>query len=305
MTRPFMLMIVIVAVHRPASGQEQPIKFEVASVRPSTPPVPEAISGGGRRYAASCQGGPGTRDPTRLSCPHINIARLIFQAFDLKPYQCKFPSWMSSAWFALTANIPVGATKEQLRLMEQDLLAERFKLSAHFEKKKMLVYELTIAKSGPKLKQTGKHHEVPEDSPSSSNAAQPAKLERDADGFPLPPPWFGPMSATFKGGRMRIRAIDRTLPEFASFLSSRFAIPVQDATRLRGNYDIMLTCSAAFFGSVATQVGESAMSAASTPGGIPTCPEALRQQLGLQLTREKGLVDFFVLDHIEKVPTEN
>jgi uncharacterized protein (TIGR03435 family) len=41
--------------------------------------------------------------------------------------------------------------REQVALMEQSLLADRFKLKVHFETREMPVYALVIAKDGPKL----------------------------------------------------------------------------------------------------------------------------------------------------------
>ncbi len=60
---------------------------------------------------------------------------------------------MQSSRFEITANISAGATQEQLRLMEQNLLAERFKLAVHFVKKEMQTYEMTVGKDAPKFKE--------------------------------------------------------------------------------------------------------------------------------------------------------
>ena len=53
----------------------------------------------------------------------------------------------------MVAKVPEGATKEQFRLMLQNLLAERFKLKAHRETKELPIYELVVGKNGPKFKE--------------------------------------------------------------------------------------------------------------------------------------------------------
>jgi uncharacterized protein (TIGR03435 family) len=57
--------------------------------------------------------------------------------------------------YTVDAKIPPGTTKEQVRLMWQTLLAERFGLKIHFITKEFPVFELTVAKNGPKLRVSG------------------------------------------------------------------------------------------------------------------------------------------------------
>ncbi|MGO9255964.1 MAG: TIGR03435 family protein [Bryobacteraceae bacterium] len=80
--------------------------------------------------------------------------------------------------FDITAKIPPGTTKEQFRLMQQNLLAERFKLTVHHEKKESQVYELTVGKNGPKLKESA-GPETP--------LTRPPKWTIGSDGLPVVP----------------------------------------------------------------------------------------------------------------------
>src|ERR1017187_2245597 len=148
-----------------AQSTDPPIAFEVASVKPGTQPTPQDM-GGGRMMVRSggCQGGPGSTDPGRLSCQNVSLSNFISTAYNLKRYQFAFPAWMDDARFDITAKAPAGATKEQLRSMEQNLLAERFKLVIHYEKKEMTVYELIVGKNGPKLKEAVPDPAAPPDS---------------------------------------------------------------------------------------------------------------------------------------------
>jgi uncharacterized protein (TIGR03435 family) len=75
-------------------------------------------------------------------------------AYDIPQYQLSAPDWMVDTRFDITAKIPPGTTEEQLRLMEQTLLVERFRLTVHHETKEMQVYELTVGKNGPRLKES-------------------------------------------------------------------------------------------------------------------------------------------------------
>src|SRR5271167_3009757 len=95
--------------------------FEVASVKLSPPPDE-------RGYSVWCRGGPlGKEDPALYRCENLNISGLVYTAFDLKAYQFQGPDWMKAdVRVTVSAKVPEGTTKEQFRLMLQNLLKERF-----------------------------------------------------------------------------------------------------------------------------------------------------------------------------------
>jgi len=121
------------------------VSFEVASVKPSAPPA------AGRSGNYNMSGGPGTPDPSRFACENFDLASLIMLAYDIPSYRLSGPAWMRDTKFDIVANVPSGSTKEQFRLMQQNLIAERFQLKTHWETKDMQVYALLIAKRGSKL----------------------------------------------------------------------------------------------------------------------------------------------------------
>jgi uncharacterized protein (TIGR03435 family) len=123
------------------------LTFEVASVKPSTPP------GAGRSSGYVMRGGPGTTDPVRFTCENFDLASLIMLAYDIPPYKLSAPAWMHEAKFDIVANVPISATKEQFNLMLQNLLTERFQLKIRQDTKVVPVYALFVAKNGPKLKE--------------------------------------------------------------------------------------------------------------------------------------------------------
>jgi uncharacterized protein (TIGR03435 family) len=140
-----LMMSLPMAWAQQSAAVDTQVSFEVASVKPSAPPA------AGRNGNYHMSGGPGTPDPHRFSCENFDLASLIMLAYDIPSYRLSAPSWMRDAKFDIVANVPGGSTKEQFRLMQQNLLAERFQLKTHWETKEMQVYSLVIAKSGAKL----------------------------------------------------------------------------------------------------------------------------------------------------------
>jgi uncharacterized protein (TIGR03435 family) len=69
-------------------------------------------------------------------------------------YQLTGPDFLNTERFDINVKVPKGATKEEYKVMLQNLLTERFKVTLHHEKKEMPVYELVVAKNGPKLKES-------------------------------------------------------------------------------------------------------------------------------------------------------
>lgn len=65
------------------------------------------------------------------------------------------PSWLESERFDVIAKAPPRATPESAKLMLQALLADRFKLVLHKDTRPLATYALSVAKGGPKLKETG------------------------------------------------------------------------------------------------------------------------------------------------------
>src|ERR1035437_6150575 len=122
----------------------QTAQFEVASVKPAPPDVREI----------RCTGGPGTSDPGSLTCENYSLSFLVMMAYNLRSFQLTAPAWMDTARFNVVAKIPPGTATRQFGLMLQRLLAERWRLQVHFEKMDMTVYELTVAKGGPKFKES-------------------------------------------------------------------------------------------------------------------------------------------------------
>ena len=272
-------------------------EFEVASIKPS----PES-GGPGRMMTMGVRGGPGTQDPTRYAAQNLAMMDLLAIAFKVKHYQISGPEWLTSARFDINAKVPEGATKEEFASMLQNLLAERFGLVEHHETKQMPVYDLVVAKSGPKIKD---HIEIgaPEDKDKTPlQPSAPFKLELGKDGLPAQPVFGGRGTHTFSGrAGTRMWASGETMSQFARMLSEQLSKPVTDSTGLTGKYDFILSWGNESMAGPVPPPLDIALDAEA----LPTLLSAVQEQLGLKLEPKKGNVDLVVIDHVEKVPTEN
>src|ERR1700678_430352 len=150
MRRALLSAGIAVSCLRLALGQPAPTpSFEVASVKASVPVPP---NGGG--YFGSPRGGPGTADPTLITWSYATLRALLMTAYDVKTYQLNGPPWLNTERYDIVAKVPAGATKEQVNVMWQKLLAERFGVVLHHESREFEVNELIIDKDGSKLRAT-------------------------------------------------------------------------------------------------------------------------------------------------------
>jgi uncharacterized protein (TIGR03435 family) len=251
--------------------------FEVVSIKPSAP-MPAVFMPGSRLVCplSGC-GGPGTSDPGLLRFADISLRSLIQTAYSVMPNQMEAPSWLDSARFDVVATVPQGATREQTKLMLQNLLADRFQLKLHHSTKEIPAYMLVVAKNGPKLKE----------SVDDPNPPSPTGLPPDggrAKGL-------GTMFRTGPGGERIIRfAFDGwTIAKFAETLGLQVDRPVIDMTGLKGKYDVRLEFAPDLANSQST----------------PDLFTALTEQLGLKLEPRKGPVEMLIVDSASKLPTEN
>jgi uncharacterized protein (TIGR03435 family) len=302
----------VVAAARPQSAAttaqtpDKTLTFEVASVKPVTPPP---ANGGGRKGGRG-PSGPGTADPERLHYTAIRLKDLVMSAYNVKDYQIVGPPWLESTdettRFVIDAKLPPGTTKEQLRVMLQNLLAERFKLATHRETRERAKYSLTVAKNGPKMKEAAPY--VPP--PGGETIPRGGRGRSiDAYGFPVwqEPPEGGTWRF-FINGRARLGAQRATMKDLADELTTwQLRTPVTDDTGLTAKYDFVLTFSVPDWHGQTVELpdgmGRLDPSVASEP--LPDLFAAMQSQLGLKLEPKKGPVDVIVIDQIERAPTAN
>ena len=288
------------------------LEFEVASVRAADPLSQTADIVALARNSATVSGGPGTADPERLTIRRVPLRRLLYTAFAVRPDQISGPDWLDSEVFDIAAKIAAGTTKEQANAMLQNLLIERFKITFHLTTRDLPGYELTVAKNGAKLK------EVPEAAPSpDATSPKPEKrfqVDLDAKGFPIIPEGrSGIVAMRNKDGLNRMTCHACSIAELISRITVDLAVPmgspvspyamagrVVDKTELNGKYDFHLEYSGGLVGAALQplSVDDQAVSG-------PDLFTALEKQLGLRLEKTKVPLDVLVIDHADRVPTEN
>ena len=172
-----------------AQTAENSPAFEVASVKPAAPITGNFIRVGMR-------GGPGSSDPGQITYNNVTVKDVVMNAYGVKRFQISGPGWLDSERYDIVAKLPRGATKAEFMVMLQNLLAERFKLTLHREKKDLPMYALVVGKNGPKLKESVDDPAPKEgDAPKGGNPVGDdpfaGKITRGKDGFPVLPAWLG------------------------------------------------------------------------------------------------------------------
>jgi uncharacterized protein (TIGR03435 family) len=269
-------------------------------------------------------GGPDSSDPGRITYERVTLKSLIARAYDVKEFQVEGPQWLDGEHYDIIATIPQGADKAQVGLMMQRLLAERFKLTLHREQKPMAVYTLSVAKGGPKLQEVDPEAPLPAPPPGGPPAPPPPPppggVNSTAGRGPMPP---GALRMMMGMNNRRLTG-NTTIERLCAMLSNLTDRPVIDLTGLKGTYAFDLSWTPDENERMAGPIG---MAMARAAGGAPPpnvgpagsegkAPEgandpgqnlvqALQTNYGLKLDAKKNPADILVVDHAEKVPTEN
>jgi len=296
-----------------AHGQTpEKLSFDAAAIKPFTPPTGSRgmIMGRGGR------GGPGSSDPGRIHYPANTLKSLLTIAYDVKDFQISGPGFLDTERFDIQATMPPETTKEQFRIMLQNLLAERFKLTLHRETKELPMYSLVVGKNGPKMKESAEISAEEEAKDPTPPPLPNGPLKIGPDGFPnlpLPSGGRGGLFIMMSPAGARLMAQRQTMQQLTERLSTTLSKPVTDATELKAKYDFTLTFSMEGLnnGMMLLGPGPGGGDGGRGPREMPDVepPQnifaAIQSQLGLKLEAKKGNVDLLVIDHAEKTPTEN
>jgi uncharacterized protein (TIGR03435 family) len=298
---PRILLIAgLVLAYAAASGQaaESPA-FEVASVKPSPPPDPN-----GRVFFGPPRGGPGSHDPGRITWTNAALRNILMTAYDVQVFQINAPEWLSTTRYDIAVIVPAGATSDQVNVMWQNLLKERFGLVLHREPREFQAEALTVARGGPKLKATDLDPDAEPFTPTPDGPPGAGKApEMNGTGLIVTiSPGAGGMIARMFGKGL-------TLPEIAVKLGQQLHHPVVDRTGLTGRYDFTLEYTLDPAGMPPGAAG-APPGAAGAPDNSASEPGsnvnyALEKQLGLKLTASREKLDVIVVDHVERTPTGN
>jgi len=275
-------LVLTAVAQAPAPNEAQ--SFEVASVRPNT-------SGDARMSSQTLPGG-------RYTAINIPPRLLIINSYGLQPQQLiGAPEWISSERFDIVAKAereltpPESREKpSQLQWMIRSLLAERFKLKAHRERREMDVYALVPVRPDGRL--------GPELKPSVTDCDAVRAARRKGGPEPELKPGERPQCAA-RVGAGELIAGGQPLLELVSLLSATVGRSVVDRTGLKGTYDIYLKWTPDFVRQRPPGETVRINGIEFDPSG-PSIFTALQEQLGLKLESERGTVEALVIDHIER-----
>ena len=235
-----------------------------------------------------------------------SLRQLLTQAFNLQDDRLIGARWLDDDRFDIVAKAPAGSTQEQVNLMLQNLLVERFGVVFHWENRESPTYEIQVSKSGLKMKEV---------TPPPPNAAPPTNtrpsLVTDHEGLrQLAPGSSGIMLIGLRErGMQRVSARAQRVSSLAPLLQMLLKRSVIDKTGLTGAYDFNLDFAMDSPRPVASDLAavEPSTGGASPPdsGGGPTLTKALESQLGLRLEPKNGSVKVLVVDSANRKPTEN
>jgi uncharacterized protein (TIGR03435 family) len=227
--------------------------FEVATIKPSKPDQPGKL--------ITVQG-------NRLRTMNITLSDLIAFAYGVQSKQViGAPPWAGTDKFDIEGK-PEGdgtPSDKQWKGMLQKLMADRFKMSFHHEKKELSVYALSVGKNGPKL----------------------TKSAGDPNGLP----------GLFFTALGDLHVTNATMSDFTNLMQSAVLDrPVVDQTGLEGRFDFELKWSPddsqfQSFGVRIPPPGENAP---------PPLYTAIQEQIGLKLESTKAPAEVLVIDHVEK-----
>jgi uncharacterized protein (TIGR03435 family) len=255
---------------------------------------------------SSTKGGPGTDDPTPFYDQDY-MSTILETTLGIGNDQfANRPDWIGQERFEIVANVPSGATKEQLQEMRLNLLKDRFHFASHWTKKEIDAYTLVVAKGGPKLKPAAPRSGPPPDDPPPG---KPLLITLDQDGFPQLPPGYKGSRDSSTDGTMRMTYRMSSPADLVARLG-RGVFRIVDATGLNGPYDFKLEFDVESFIAAMASLNPRVLSVGPAPAnsGSDPAPDiftALEKQLGLKMEGGKIQIDAVVIDHLDRQPIEN
>ena len=236
------------------------------------------------------------------------VAILISRAYPPNPPadMVDLPEWALREFYDVSATSPLSkATPDDRIAMLRQMLADRFRLSVHFEKREQSVFDLAVARNdgrlGPNIKPVDTDCDaklaadrVAAEAALQSGTPAPRPLLPDLN---APPP---PCTMRMVGGRdpsagVRLEG-ETSMDNLASFLRGPTGRVVVDKTGLKGSYRVSMRFDRMF-----PSAGPDVSAPADGPASIFT---AIREDLGLQLESSRAERDALVIDRLER-PTEN
>ena len=264
-------LLIAVVAHTAA---QQPAAFDVASIKANRSGLPFVNFGmppGGRFLAENA--------------PLREIIRVAYGGPDFLIVDA--PDWLRAERFDIAAKADGNPERDQIIVMLRTLLADRFKLAIHTEKRELPIYTLVRVKTdgalGPRLR------------PAAADCA--ALLAATRTGTPLPPSNRILCGSRNRSGTLAIGGM--TMDQIAAGFWPQLGRVVVDRTGLQGSFDLDLDYAPSPPAGVAAAAPD-----AAAQSDAPSIFTAVQEQLGLKFESTKGPVDVLVIDHVER-PTED
>jgi uncharacterized protein (TIGR03435 family) len=223
-------------------------RFQVATIKPSRLEESRSMQIRGNRFATT----------------DTSVVDLLKYAYGLHEQEIVGgPKWLKTEKFDLVGD-PETQTRpssDDFKKMVQNLLTDRFDLTAHHETRDLSVFEIVPAKSGPKLN----------------------KSTRPPNGIP---------GVSYLPGQLSVA--NATIADLATFLQ-RFVTdrPVFDRTGITGEYDLTLRWTPDELQTEGSRQSD------DNNNSLPGLYTAIQEQLGLKLQEEKRPAQVFVVDHVD------
>jgi uncharacterized protein (TIGR03435 family) len=203
----------------------------------------------------------------RFTARATSIKYLMEWAYDLLPAQhSNGPAWMDEERYDIVAKAKGEATDEQMKLMAQALLADRFKLKVRHETREVQALVVTVGKTPPKLypPKEGEQHSI-KITPQMGDDQKPVSFHVVATRYS-----FVQLNQTFA------RVLDQV---------------IVNQTGMNGYYDFTLDMTP-----------DEARPNPLDPAHVLS---ALREQLGLTVKAQKAPVEYLAIENIERVAAGN
>ncbi len=249
-----LIAVLAVAQGRYGAAQEEDAgepKFEVVSVKPNP--------AGNARIRLGPQG-------NRLRAENLSPRQLIGYAYGLPDFRIAgTPAWAETERFDVIAVAPAGVSSDRYRVMTRAILAERFGLRAHTEKRNAPIHVLVLNREGrlgPDLKR----------STGDCKADSSCGMRTNSDA----------LVRRFSGRAVPLELIVGGLSELTSST-------IVNKTGLSGAFDFQLEWT-----------DDTIAAQALPPNAPPVLTTALREQLGVRLETTQVSVDFLVVDAISR-----
>jgi uncharacterized protein (TIGR03435 family) len=242
-----------------ALGAAQQLQFEVASVKPDDPNARSQVTNHQAQIAGD-----------RVLARSSRILDLILFAYNVKPFQVSGNTRLPNPpnLFDVDAKVEGSHSDDDVRLMFQSLLRDRFKLATHWETRTLDGYRLTVPKGGAKLQSVSPHGI--------------ARL-----GHQNIPVREGAVFVMVGGDGGHLMSNAAPISKLTSMLTGFLQMPIDDETSLTGTYDYAFDFTPDDF-------------PPDEPTDSPTLATALKREIGLVLERTKVPVKILVVDHVEK-----